>query len=87
MVEIHGFTLSRWKEMYLESLDSKEMKSYIIAKNHLGSSFALEKSLGFVKYQVKMVNLMIQEKVAETLMAESLMAETLMAESLKSESF
>ena len=64
-VEIHGFTLNRWKEMYLESLNPKEMKAYIIAKNHLGSSFALEKSLGFVKFQVKMVNSMIEEKVQQ----------------------
>jgi hypothetical protein len=64
-VEIHGFTLNRWKEMYLESLNPKEMKAYIIAKNHLGSSFALEKSLGFVKFQVKMVNSMIEEKTQQ----------------------
>jgi hypothetical protein len=64
-VEIHGFTLNRWKEMYLESLNPKEMKAYIIAKNHLGSSFALEKSLGFVKFQVKMVNSMIEEKTRQ----------------------
>ena len=61
-VEIHGFTLNRWKEMYLESLNPKEMKAYIIAKNHLGSSFAVEKSLGFVKFQVKTVNFMIEER-------------------------
>ena len=37
-------------EEYLETLSEKEKKSYDIAKEHLGSSFQLEKSVGFLKW-------------------------------------
>lgn len=37
-------------EMYLESLNEKELKAYAIAKSFLGSSFQLEKSVGFLKW-------------------------------------
>jgi hypothetical protein len=40
-------------ELYLETLCEKEMKSYAIAKSHLGSSFSLEKSVGFLKWKKK----------------------------------
>ena len=40
-------------ELYIESLSEKEMKSYAIAKSHLGSSFSLEKSVGFLKWKKK----------------------------------
>lgn len=35
---------------YLKSLSEKEMKAYLIAKEHLGSSFDLSKSVGFIKW-------------------------------------
>ncbi len=35
---------------YLASLSEKEMKSYLIAKSHLGMSFSLEKSTGFLEW-------------------------------------
>jgi hypothetical protein len=38
-------------KLYLETLNEKEMKAYIIAKNHLGTSFQLEKSVGFKKWK------------------------------------
>jgi hypothetical protein len=38
---------------YLKSLSEKEMKAYLIAKNHLGSSFGLEKSIGFLHWKNK----------------------------------
>jgi L-amino acid N-acyltransferase YncA len=38
-------------KLYLETLSEKEMKAYIIAKNHLGTSFQLEKSVGFKKWK------------------------------------
>jgi hypothetical protein len=38
-------------ELYLKSLTVKEFKSYEIAKNHLGDSFTLEKSVGFLKWK------------------------------------
>jgi hypothetical protein len=39
------------KEQYLETLSDKEKKSYFIAKEHLGMSFQLEKSIGFIKWK------------------------------------
>ena len=38
---------------YVESLSEKEYKAYVIAKSHLGTSFHLEKSLGFIKWNTK----------------------------------
>lgn len=38
-------------ELYLNSLTEKEMKSYLIAKDHLGSSFDLSKSVGFINWK------------------------------------
>jgi len=35
-------------EEYLKSLSEKEMKAYLIAKSHLGTSFSLVKSTGYV---------------------------------------
>ena len=35
---------------YLESISEKEVKAYHIAKSHLGDSFQLEKSLGFLDW-------------------------------------
>lgn len=43
-------TLVTLMEEYLQTLSEKEMKSYEIAKEHLGSSFQLEKSVGFLKW-------------------------------------
>jgi hypothetical protein len=36
---------------YLDSLAEKEKKGYEIAKSHLGMSFQLEKSLGYLQYK------------------------------------
>lgn len=36
---------------YLKSLTVKEFKAYLIAKNHLGSSFGLDKSIGFIHWK------------------------------------
>lgn len=36
---------------YLESLSEKEKKAYEIAKSHLGMSFQIEKSNGYLKYK------------------------------------
>jgi hypothetical protein len=40
-------------ELYVESLSPKEYKAYLIAKSHLGTSFHLEKSVGFLKWKKK----------------------------------
>jgi hypothetical protein len=36
---------------YIASLNEKELQAYHIAKSHLGNSFSLEKSLGFIKWK------------------------------------
>jgi hypothetical protein len=41
------------KEKYLLTLTDEENETYKIAKEHLQSSFNLEKSVGFCKYNVK----------------------------------
>ena len=35
---------------YIESMDDKDRSAYEIAKEHLGSSFDLVKSLGYIKF-------------------------------------
>lgn len=40
---------------YLESMSEKELKAYYIAKSHLGDSFQLEKSIGFLEWIKKLV--------------------------------
>jgi len=40
-------------DKYIESLSEKELKAYHIAKSHLGSSFSLEKSRGFIDWKKK----------------------------------
>lgn len=35
---------------YLESLDEKQLQAYHIAKNHLGESYSLVKSNGFLEF-------------------------------------
>lgn len=42
--------MENYQEQYIESLSEKELQAYLIAKSHLGSSFSLEKSLGFIKW-------------------------------------
>jgi hypothetical protein len=37
-------------EKYIESMTPKEKKAYQIAKSHLGSSFQIEKSIGFIAF-------------------------------------
>lgn len=38
------------EEEYLKSLTPNEFKAYLIAKSHLGSSFCLSKSIGFLQW-------------------------------------
>lgn len=37
-------------ENYIASLNEKEYKAYLIAKDHLGDSFQIEKSNGFIDW-------------------------------------
>jgi hypothetical protein len=39
------------EQIYLESLSIKEKKAYEIAKSHLGMSFQLNKSTGFLTWK------------------------------------
>jgi hypothetical protein len=43
--------LDQLKEMYIETLSPKEKKAYLIARDHLGMSFTLEKSVGFLQWK------------------------------------
>jgi hypothetical protein len=42
--------LDKLLDNYLKTLNEKELQSYKIAKEHLGTSFQLEKSVGFLQY-------------------------------------
>lgn len=43
-------TSKNYLQLYLETLNEKELKSYHIAKDHLGTSFRLERSNGYLKW-------------------------------------
>jgi hypothetical protein len=45
--------LDSLQEEYLKTLCPKQLKGYHIAKSHLGSSFSLEKSNGFLEWKKK----------------------------------
>ena len=45
--------LEKLQKQYLETLSEKERKSYEIAKEHLGMSFQLNISNGFLKWLKK----------------------------------
>jgi hypothetical protein len=49
-------TIDDLKTNYINSMDEKEKIAYKIAKEHLGSSFNLEKSIGFQKWLKKNSN-------------------------------
>ena len=49
-------TMEDFKKDYVNSMDEKEKVAYNIAKEHLGSSFNLEKSIGFQKWLKKNSN-------------------------------
>ena len=44
-------SVEQLKQQYIESLSIKEKKAYDIAFHHLGSSFTLEKSIGFLEWK------------------------------------
>ena len=43
-------TIKKLLQEYVSTFTEKEKKAYEIASSHLGSSFNLEKSLGFIKW-------------------------------------
>jgi hypothetical protein len=38
-------------DQYIQTLDEKELKAYYIARDHLGMSFQLEKSNGYLNWK------------------------------------
>jgi len=40
-------------EIYVKNLPEKQLQGYNIAKSHLGMSFQVEKSVGFLKWKKK----------------------------------
>ena len=46
-----GLSISKLTEIYVETLSPKEKKAYLIARDHLGMSFTLEKSVGFLQWK------------------------------------
>ena len=44
-------SIAQLNQQYIESLSKKEKKAYDIAFHHLGSSFTLEKSVGFLEWK------------------------------------
>ena len=45
--------LSELEKQYIASLNEKEKQAYEIAKSHLGSTFHLVKSNGFIQWKKK----------------------------------
>jgi hypothetical protein len=43
-------TITTDTDEYLKTLTPKEFKAYLIAKNHLGMSFDISRSIGFLKW-------------------------------------
>jgi hypothetical protein len=54
---VNEFSIEKLKELYLETLTPKEYKSYIIARDHLGMSFTLEKSVGFLQWKKEFIKI------------------------------
>jgi len=44
------------ERQYIDSLDKKERQAYEIAKSHLGSSFHMIKSNGFIEWKKRRPN-------------------------------
>ena len=55
------------ESQYILSLSQKEHKSFLIAKSHLGSSFEICKSIGFIQWKKnhKAVSELIESKLSE----------------------
>ena len=44
-------TVEQLKELYVESLNSKEKKALKIAQEHLGNTYNMVKSNGFIRFK------------------------------------
>ena len=52
-VEINNNNMETKEKSYIETLDIHEKEIYELAKAHLGSSFDLKKSIGFINHETK----------------------------------
>ena len=46
-------TIEELTVLYLKTLDDKTLKTHEIAKDHLGTSFSLKKSIDFLKWKAE----------------------------------
>lgn len=44
-------SLQKLVDEFIGSMSAKEHKAYLIAQSHLGLSFQIEKSIGFIKWK------------------------------------
>ena len=51
--EIKPVSIEDLTELYLKTLDDKTLKTLEIAKDHLGTSFNLKKSIDFLKWKAE----------------------------------
>ena len=51
--EIKPVSIKELTELYLNTLDDKTQKTHEIAKDHLGTSFSLKKSIDFLKWKAE----------------------------------
>lgn len=51
---VHSYTTEKQREIYnyLHTMDEQDKKAYRIAFNHLGSSFDICRSVGFLKWKI-----------------------------------
>ena len=50
IIIIMNSTMENNIKKYIETLNKKELKAYEIAKSHLGMSFQIEKSIGYIEW-------------------------------------
>jgi hypothetical protein len=51
--EIKPVSIEELTVLYLKTLDDKTLKTLEIAKDHLGTSFSLKKSIDFLKWKAE----------------------------------
>jgi hypothetical protein len=61
-IKINETNKSHEEMLYLKSLSERGTQSYKIAKSHLGSSFCLQKSNGFIQWQKDKYNAILNSQ-------------------------
>lgn len=49
------------EEIFLKTLDEKELMAYHIAKSHLGSLFSLDKSNAYLEWKAKLLKELVDK--------------------------